>query len=69
MKFALHQDLDYVMGYLRYGHKEGIIEVENEEELKELIKQGDLDMDLIVDDYSVDDYDDGGNEVTYKLIK
>ena len=37
MKFRVTQDLDYVNGFLRYGHKEGIVEVESEDELKEMI--------------------------------
>lgn len=32
-KFRVTQDLDYVMGHLRYGHLEGEFEAESKEEL------------------------------------
>lgn len=56
--------LEYVMGYLRHGHKEGTLEL-TEEEFKELqedplnfIYNQDIlcDLDLIIDDYRVEDY-------------
>lgn len=67
--------LEYVMGHLRYGHKEGVLEL-TEEEFKELqedpldfIYNQDIlcDLDLIIDDYSVEDY---GNivEVNYEVV-
>ena len=31
-KFKVTQYAEYVMGYLRYGHREGIIEAESEED-------------------------------------
>lgn len=69
-KFRVTQDLDYVVGHLRYGHKEGIVEVESEDELKEMIDSGEIFdyMDVEVDDYSVEDYDDGGNKVEWEQI-
>lgn len=70
MKFRVTQNLDYVMGHLRYGHKEGIVEVNSEDELKEMIDTGEIFdyMNIKVDDYSIDDYDDGGNKVFWKEI-
>ena len=52
--------VDYVQGHLRYGHLEGIVEVENEEELKKLIESKEIDeyLSIEVDDYSVEDYGD-----------
>lgn len=69
-KFRVTQDLDYVVGHLRYGHKEGIVEVESEDELKEMIKSGKIFnyMDVEIDDYSIEDYDDGDNEVKWEQI-
>lgn len=37
--YKVYADLDYVSGYLRYGHLEGEIKCESEEELKEMIKK------------------------------
>lgn len=70
MKFRVTQDLDYITGHLRYGHKEGIVEVESEEELKGLIDTGDINdyMSVEVDDYEVEDYDDGGNGYDYERV-
>lgn len=69
-KFRVTQNLDYVTGHLRYGHKEGIVEVESEDELREMIDSGEIFdyMNIKVDDYSIDDYDDGGNKVYWKEI-
>ncbi len=52
--------VDYVQGHLRYGHLEGIVKVENEEELKKLIESKEIDeyLSIEVDDYSVEDYGD-----------
>ena len=70
MKFRVTQDLDYVVGYLRYGHKEGIVEAESEDELREMIDSGEIFdyMDVEVDNYSIEDYDDGGNKVEWERI-
>lgn len=45
---------------MRYGHLEGIVDVGSEEELDALIESGDIKhyLDLVVDDYEVDDYAD-----------
>lgn len=70
MKFRVTQDLDYVNGFLRYGHKEGIVEVESEDKLKEMIESGKIFnyMDVEIDDYSIEDYDDGDNKVEWEQI-
>lgn len=68
--------LEYVIGYLRHGHKEGILEL-TEEEFKELQKDPlafiytqDIlcDLDLIIDDYRVEDYG-SPTDVHYKVIE
>lgn len=75
-KVKFNIPLEYVAGYLRYGHKEGILEL-TEEEFKKLqedpldfIYNQDIlcDLDLVIDDYRVEDY---GNilEVNYKVVE
>lgn len=63
MKFKVTADLDWVSGYLRYGHLEGIVNVESEEELEVLIESGSINdyLDLVIDDYEVNDYADPDN--------
>ena len=57
MKFNVTADLDWVSGHLRYGHLEGIVDVESEEELKALIDSDDIGdyLELIIDDFEVND--------------
>jgi len=59
-KYKIFANIDYIMGHLRYGHYEGVL---NEEDLpdnwKEKITKDPsfikkLDLNLIVDDYEVD---------------
>lgn len=59
MKFMVTADLDWIMGYLRYGHMEGIVEVDSREELDELIYTGEIRqfLDIVVDDYRIEDYE------------
>lgn len=74
-KVKFNIPLEYVMGYLRYGHKEGVLEL-TEEELgrlqenpkKFIYEEKILDkLDLIIDDYRVEDY--GGIEsINYEVI-
>ena len=52
---------DYVMGYLRYGHYEGLINL-NDEEFKEFEKnpinflsKNNFDLNFVVDDYRIED--------------
>lgn len=70
-KYRVSQDADYVMGHLRYGHREGIIEADSLEDAKKKIeKEGFTDyLELVVDDYSVEDVDYGNNEFKYEEIK
>ena len=69
-KFMVTQECDYVTGYLRYGHFEGIIEANSLEEAKKIMKEkGSRDLlSLVVDDYSVDDYDVGDNGYEFEEV-
>lgn len=75
IKVKFNVPLEYVMGYLRYGHKEGILEL-TEEEFQRLEKdpmdffdQEDLlcDLDLVIDDYRVEDWG-SPLEVKYEVV-
>lgn len=70
MKFAVTRDTDYVMGYLKYGHLEGVVEVESEAELRKLIDNGKIRdyLDLVIDEYEVEDIDHGDHPVEYEAI-
>lgn len=67
MKFKISQDCDYAEGYLRYGHLEGIIEVESKEALEKMIKENPDyvkdSMGFELDDYELNDYDVGDNPI------
>jgi len=67
MKFKVTQDCSYANGYLRYGHLEGIIEVESREELERLIKEEPEyiqdKMEFQLDDYELNDYDTEDNPI------
>ena len=69
-KFMVTQECDYVTGYLRYGHFEGIIEANSLEEAKKIMEEkGSHDfLSLVVDDYSVDDYDVGDNGYEFEEV-
>lgn len=69
-KFLVTADLGYVVGHLRYGHFEGIVKAESEETLKEMMKKGSITkyLDIVVDDYSIDDYGDIG-EYEYEEVE
>lgn len=58
-KFKVTQDADYVVGHLRYGHREGIIEAESiEDALYKLQNKGYTDyLDFKVDSCEVEDAD------------
>ncbi len=67
--------LDYIIGHLRYGHKEGILEF-TEEEFERLkkdpmnfIDKEDIlsNLELIVDDYRIEDWG-SPIEVNYEVI-
>ena len=68
LKFRVTADVGYVSGHLRYGHLEGVVEAESENKLKKMMKSPGFDdlLDLVVDDYRVDDYGDVGE---YEVVK
>ena len=63
-KVAITVDLDYVVGHLRYGHKEGTIKLtddefkEFEKNPTEFINKYDIlsELDFFIDDYEIDSY-------------
>ena len=63
-KVAITVDLDYVVGHLRYGHKEGTIKLtddefkEFEKNPTEFIDKHDIlnELEFFIDDYEVDSY-------------
>ena len=63
MKFRVTRDLDYIMGHLRYGHLEGIVEANSEDELKEMMEQKHFDytLNVVVDSYRIEDWEASGN--------
>lgn len=76
MKVKFDIPLDYIMGHLRYGHKEGILEL-TEEEFKRLeknpmnfIDEEEIlsNLELIVDDYRIDDWGPP-LKINYEVIK
>lgn len=69
MKFKVTQRLDYVQGYLRYGHREGIVEAESLEEAKMLVEDDPCILDIVVDSYSIEGCDDGGNPFEFEEVK
>ena len=71
MKFYVKQKADYVMGHLRYGHREGIIEADSKEDLLNKLKNdGYTDyLDFVLDDYDVEDIFYGDNEFKIKEIE
>lgn len=74
-KVKFNIPLEYVIGHLRYGHKEGVLELTAEEferlqeNPEEFIYEEKIlpELDLIIDDYSVDDYG-GIDSITYEVI-
>lgn len=70
-KFRVSQDADYVMGHLRYGHREGIIKAESKEDaLNKLENEGYTDhLDFVLDDYSCEDTEYGDNEFEIEEVE
>lgn len=70
-KFIVSQEADCVSGYLRYGHREGVIEADDKEDaLNKLHNEGYTDyLELVVDDYEVDWVDYGENEFEIEEIE
>lgn len=62
-KVYINADLDWIAGFLRYGHREGYIEIPDKDlnEFKEnpikYIEDNDLiyDLELVIDDYRVEE--------------
>ena len=57
-KYFISVPVDYVIGHLRYGHFEGVVELEddeinNKEKLKKLIREN---CELLIDDWEIDSY-------------
>lgn len=71
MKFYVKQEADYVMGHLRYRHREGVIEADSKEDLLNKLKNdGHTDyLDFVLDDYEVEDIFYGDNEFEIKEIE
>lgn len=54
-KFNVTVGCEYVMGHLRYGHYEGIVEADTEEEAIKKAKDEIEYFDLVIDDYEIED--------------
>lgn len=75
IKVKFNVPLEYVFGYLRYGHKEGIVELTEEEfqrlekDSMKFLNEEDLlyDLDLIIDDYRIEDWG-SPLEVNYEVV-
>ena len=63
-RFFVRQEADYVVGHLRYGHREGYIEADSIDDARRKVEEEGYDdyLDLVVDDYEVDDVEYGDNE-------
>lgn len=76
-KVNINLGLDYLVGRLRYGHREGMVYIPDEEleEFKEdpihYLRDNDLDCELkfIVDDYEIDDWAYSESDVQYTILK
>ena len=72
MKVRITKDCDFVVGHLRYGHLETEVEVNSLEEAKEMFpeeRESYWNMDLIVDDYEVDDYELSSSPMQFEIIE
>lgn len=72
MKVRITKDCDFVVGHLRYGHFETEVEVNSLEEAKEMFpddRQSCYNMNLIVDDYEVDDYEISSRPMEFEVIE
>jgi len=68
--YKVFQDLDYVSGHLRYGHLEGTVEAESAEEAIALVKDDPLGyLSIIIDDYELEDWDEGDNPIEVEEIE
>ena len=72
MKVKIIKYCDYVSSHLRYGHLEAEVEVNSLDEAKEMFpdeRDTYYDMDLIVDDYRVNDYEVSSSPMRYEVIE
>ena len=70
-KFRITQEANYVMGHLRHGHREGIIEAESKENVLDKLKKEEYEdyLDFVLDDYCVDDMDYDGQPYEIEEIE
>lgn len=63
-KFLVRQDANYIMGYLKYGHRTCVIEANSIEEARRMIEEDDYTdlFDIVIDSYRIEDADFGDNE-------
>lgn len=63
-KFLVRQDANYIMGYLKYGHRAGVIEANSIEEARRMVEEDNYSvlLDVVVDSYKIEDADFGDNE-------
>mgnify|MGYP004639690795 CR=1 FL=1 len=62
MKFKVTRQADYIIGHLCGGYQEGIVEANSKEEVLKLLKDHEDDyLDIVVDDYDIEDADFGDN--------
>lgn len=73
-KVFVDYPVSWIAGHLRYGHREGSIEMTDEEfeEFKQnpekwLSDREDIDLDLLVDDWEIDDYDNEIEDVHWEV--
>lgn len=73
-KVFVDYPVNWIAGHLRYGHKEGSIEMTDEEfeEFKQnpekWLSEKDIDLELLVDDWEIDDYDSDIEDVHWEEI-
>ena len=62
MKFKVTRQAYYIIGHLCGGYEEGIVEANSKEEVLKLLQGNEDDyLDLVVDDYEIEDADFGDN--------
>ena len=73
-KVFVDYPVNWIAGHLRYGHREGSIEMTDEEfeEFKQnpekwLSDREDIDLELLVDDWEIDDYDSEIEDVHWEV--
>lgn len=54
-KFECFLDCEYVMGHLRYGHYEGVVEANSAEEARERVLEDPCLLNFVLDSYEIDD--------------